>query len=1262
MKKTICYFLLLLASSISFAQTDNRIAKGTTTLFSVEQIYMPTVKNQTLQEAELNRRQDNTAPRFAESFVQNISPKTHGNWEVLQNGKAVWRLRISSPTAHSLNFGFTNYQMPESGTLVIYDTNCQKIIGPFSKADNEEHEQLWTPIIQSDDVILEVQLNDYSLHQQLELNLQYVNHDFIGFGRMAASGACNLDVICGLTDMWPQVDPYRDIIQSVAVISTGGQTFCTGFLINNTNQDCTPYFMTADHCEINSSNAASLVSYWNFENSYCRQPGTAESGQNGDGVLTDFNTGAFFRAAYTPTDMVLLELDDPVSESAAAFFAGWNRDTIPPEKAIAIHHPSTDEKRISFENATCTITSYGNSDINPNGTHIRVEDWDIGTTEIGSSGSPLFDQDKRVVGQLNGGLAACGNNDPDWYGWFAKSWEGGGTPSTRLKDWLDPDNLNLLFLDGRYDSNCTVFQEYVYDTITICNDQDFNYSINFSDQFLSNISLHVEGIADSLYSFSDEQPISGGSTLFSIDVPNTSVGSYEIEITGSDGTNEQKTILAFTILEMELETPTILMPMDMSTVMSSSPTFSWINNSPQLLYDIEIATDPFFNTMVLDTAGLVSSAHIFLLGNTTSTYYWRLRSYNHCDTSLWSSIYSFITPTIECFPYASTDSIRIDSAANLIYTSTISVTDSFPITDINIHLIGQHSNTADLIISASSPIGTSVKLLHENCSMAGDFDMIFDNEGETIICPLDDASIIQPIGNLTQFNGENPFGDWTLTVIDTSNTNGGLIETWKIDLCIATEKDYNVIINPNPVDVCLGDTAHYTIEVGSDFNFSGVNLYAVGLVQGDTIHFENNPISSGGQTDVQISGNLQEGEHLFYLIAEDIFSTITTPVNINVIGSNSLNLSNILPADESIELPLMPTFSWDSLYDAQSYTLQIATDSLFNNLISTESFEDNWYTSSVILNPLTTYYWNVEITNICGYSSTSSTNQFTTIGGFGFSANPASIEICNSQDAVFDLVVGTGFSSNGVMINIVDFPAGANINFSSNPTLPGSSVQTTITNLFTTNETNYTVILEATDGFFQATTAVELTLLQAPTVPTLIAPINKAVSQELNPSLTWEAADYTTDYLIEIALEETFNEIIETTITSLTNHTISTPLNEGTEYFWRVVSNNSCGSAGSFIYSFKTLGTSSITSFEKETAIFLFPNPTTGIIELTFSDQQHLFEQVELFNIHGQLLMRQALSLPNNNHKLNLASFGKGIYLFKISSPNKVLTQKVIVQ
>jgi hypothetical protein len=367
------------------------------------------------------------APRYAIPHEVRITPGEAGLWESIDADTMLWRFRTVAPGAYSLNLGFTRYFMPPGGQLTIYSADSGQVVRPFTAADNEDHGELWTPVVLTHDLIVEVTIPSDAM-DQLELELTQIGYGYRGFGHapQPRSGSCNIDVVC------PQGNPWRNEIATVGVISTGGSLFCSGFMVNNTSDDRTPYFMTAGHCGIRSGNAPSLVVYWNYETTTCGGPR--------DGSLSDFQTGSFFRSTYSPSDFTLVELDDDPSPAWGVCFAGWDRGSGDAQSAVGIHHPSTDEKAISFENDPTQTTSLGGFTVPGDGTHVRVIDWDAGTTEPGSSGSPLFNQDYRVVGQLHGGAAACGNDLSDWYGRFSVSWNGGGTSSTRLRDWLDSAN------------------------------------------------------------------------------------------------------------------------------------------------------------------------------------------------------------------------------------------------------------------------------------------------------------------------------------------------------------------------------------------------------------------------------------------------------------------------------------------------------------------------------------------------------------------------------------------------------------------------------------------------------------------------------------------------------------------------------------------------------------------------------------------------------------------------------------------------------
>ncbi len=402
-------------------------------------------------------------PRFAIPQRVSITPARSGTWEDLGNGQMLWRLRIfGREGTTSLNLGFSRFKMSPNSRLMLYSTDGTQVLRPFTAADNEAHGELWTPVILTADLIVELTVPRRE-RQAVELTIGSINQGYRGFGTRAAddyakSGSCNLDVEC-----LDPGDAWRQNMRAVGVISTGGSTFCTGSLVNNTANDRKMYFMTANHC-ITSSNAASLVAYWNYQNSFCRAPGSAASGQAGNGQLNQFHTGSFFRAANAASDFTLVELDDPPVAAYNHLWAGWDRSTgshacSAASPCASIHHPSTHEKRITYVTTQMDSTSYFGTTSPGDGTHLWAK-WATdppgpytipGVTEGGSSGSPLYNSARRFVGQLHGGPSGCGktgNDLSDYYGRFSVSWTGGGTDSTRLSNWLDPGNTGALTTDN----------------------------------------------------------------------------------------------------------------------------------------------------------------------------------------------------------------------------------------------------------------------------------------------------------------------------------------------------------------------------------------------------------------------------------------------------------------------------------------------------------------------------------------------------------------------------------------------------------------------------------------------------------------------------------------------------------------------------------------------------------------------------------------------------------------------------------------------
>ena len=408
---------------------------------------------------EVARLEDAGRYRFAKANSVELTPKNSGEWQVAGNDRLSWSLAVHAEDARSLNFGFSSFHLPNSAELKLKDSSGRQIWRSFTSADNAAHGQLWTPVMEDDTVFLEVEVAA-SEQDEVMLELASVNQGFrdwksyeaLKIGNRA-SGECHIDVACDAIDLpsglGARVDLWRDQIQAVGAYTLLGVDTCTGQLVNNTLGANIPYFLTAAHCEVSNANAPSMVVYWGFENSNCRPVDTSINGLPGDGPLTTFNSGATLRALNPVADMCLVELDDPVPTSANAYFAGWDNSGALVTEAACIHHPSISEKRISFANDPLELSDFLSTVSNPAGVYLRVSSWDHGATEGGSSGSGLFDQNRRLVGMLTGGFAACGNGLSDWYGSLSASWTG-NNPASRLSDWLDPIGTGATTLDGRF--------------------------------------------------------------------------------------------------------------------------------------------------------------------------------------------------------------------------------------------------------------------------------------------------------------------------------------------------------------------------------------------------------------------------------------------------------------------------------------------------------------------------------------------------------------------------------------------------------------------------------------------------------------------------------------------------------------------------------------------------------------------------------------------------------------------------------------------
>ena len=371
-----------------------------------------------------------------------------------------------------------------------------------------------------------------SVKGQGNLNISKVVHgyrsvtksDLIAKG-LNDSGDCNRDVNCPVGN---DFDDIKDQLKKAVGFIILNGFVCSGTLINNTNNDGTPYFLTANHCDEGSHSTWAFRFNWISPNPSC-----ATTSNSTDAAVNQTTSGATLLAANSESDVKLLRLDGGLDNSWDLEWAGWDRSDDTPNFVVGIHHPSGDIMKVCRENQSPTKTA---TNFNGNATTEmwRIADWDLGVTEGGSSGSALFDPNGRIIGQLAGGAAACqgtnDNNQFDVYGRFNISWDFGTTNSTRLSNWLDPantgqmtlDRLNLVLgtEDNKLKENIAMYPNPVEEEFTIVNNSGnpVSYKIyNIMGQLikqgtndLEKFNVHIGNTSGGIYFINMEDTVTKG--------------------------------------------------------------------------------------------------------------------------------------------------------------------------------------------------------------------------------------------------------------------------------------------------------------------------------------------------------------------------------------------------------------------------------------------------------------------------------------------------------------------------------------------------------------------------------------------------------------------------------------------------------------------------------------------------------------------------------------------------------------------------------
>lgn len=431
----IAAILLFLPYCVVNAQIEEEIGKPSG--ISIDKWFDLSIDSQILQSLAGYHPPKNVSFQFAVPVPVNLLPENSGN--IFDAGdEIIWILGIRSKSARSLNLILEPFHIPEGAYVYIYDKAKEVIRGAYTNKNNNTSDILPTMPVPGEEIILEYHIPKGTKWSGT-IGISQVSHDYLGLfgseaekdGRYNLSQPCNVDINC------PDGSNYQKEKRAVCRMIVRGTELCTGVLLNNTNQQNRALLITAQHCIVDQNDASKTIFVFGYESPWCDGP---------DGRVIHSISGSFLRSTNPDIDFSLVELSAFPPFVYKPYLAGWDVTGTIPHNSAAIHHPEGDVKKISLDidpPVSSTFTGFITNGF------WKINQWDIGTTEGGSSGSPLFDQNKRVVGILTGGEAECGRSVNDYFAKLSVSYNLSSLLYQQLKGWIDPGVTGKKLLNGR---------------------------------------------------------------------------------------------------------------------------------------------------------------------------------------------------------------------------------------------------------------------------------------------------------------------------------------------------------------------------------------------------------------------------------------------------------------------------------------------------------------------------------------------------------------------------------------------------------------------------------------------------------------------------------------------------------------------------------------------------------------------------------------------------------------------------------------------
>ncbi len=240
---------------------------------------------------------------------------------------------------------------------------------------------------------------------------------------------------------------------------------------------------------------------------------------------------------------------------------------------------------------------------------------------------------------------------------------------------------------------------------------------------------------------------------------------------------------------------------------------------------------------------------------------------------------------------------------------------------------------------------------------------------------------------------------------------------------IIEEVPFLMNFSSKTIDVCLPvSTGNYVFIYNALIGYNGTTTFSANTPIGIVANFD--PISAnkdGVSVKIAISGigNSNLGNNKITITGTSSGSPAvlrTEDVYLNVYKSTFTPLTLISPVNGALNVPPPIILKWKQDLNAITYTIEIATDNSFNNVIETASTSINEY-SPKLLKINSTYYWRVAPKNPFANGVFSSIFSFKTLDINQLTYIPDN----NFQQALRDLGIDKGYLNNYVLTSDIKY-------------------------------------------------------------------------------------------------------------------------------------------------------------------------------------------------------------------------------------------------